>query len=91
MSNLGILYLLELEPAAPCALCHRLDPAVIQVPASVEHHSLDSFVQRSPRCQLAYRASSVRLFTVACPRFERRCSDQGLAQDVVDHLHMDVS
>src|SRR5436305_1619857 len=85
---------LEAEPAFARGIRERLDAAVIEITAAVEHHFLDAALHRAFRQQLADRLGRIDvragLAAVAQRLLQRRCRGQRLALQVVDDLRVDM-
>src|SRR5260370_33740593 len=85
---------LETQPALACRIGQRLDAAVIEIMAAVEHHWLDALGGGAFRTQLADRlgGADIGAGLEARPQvlFERGCGGDRRARLVVDHLGVDV-
>src|SRR5271170_7954318 len=85
---------LETQPAPACRIGQRLDAAVIEIVAAVEHHFLDALGSGALRHQLADRlgGADIGAGLEAAPQvlFERGRGRDRLAALVVDHLGVNV-
>src|SRR5882672_7444546 len=86
--------LLEAEPAFTRGIRKRLDAAVIEIAAAIEHHFLDAVLHGAFRQQLADGLGRVDVGTgvaaLAHRLLQRRSRRQRLALQVVDDLRIDV-
>src|SRR5216684_1567 len=86
--------LLEAEPAFTRGIRERLDAAVIEIAAAIEHHFLDAVLHGAFRQQLADSLGRVDVGTgvaaLAHRLLQRRSRRQRLALQVVDDLRIDV-
>src|SRR5262245_34218873 len=84
----------EAQPALARSIRQRLDPAVVEIAAAVEHHLLDAFRHRPFGQQLADRlgGGDVGAGLEASPHvlLDRGGRGHGLALGIVDHLRVDV-
>src|ERR1700745_3646150 len=87
-----VSFRLEAQSALARGIRQRLDAAVIEIAAAVEHHFLDAILHRALRHKLACGLGGVDIGTglVAHFLFHRRSRRQRLALLVVDHLRIDV-
>src|SRR5579871_34683 len=83
---------LEAQSALARRIRKRLDAAVIEIAAAIEHHFLDAVLHRALGEQLAHRLCRVDVGTglLAHVLFQRRGGRQRLALQIVDHLRIDV-
>src|SRR4051794_1842114 len=85
---------LEAEPALARSIGQRLDAAVIEIAATIEHDFLDALLHRTLRQQLADRLRRIDVGTgvtgVAHFLLERRGGRERLALQIVDDLRIDV-
>src|SRR5450631_1663726 len=85
---------LETQPTLACRVGQRLDAAVIEIVAAVEHHFLDALGGGAFGDQLADRLgrTDIGAGLEAAPQvlFDRRRRGDGRAGLVVDHLGVDV-
>src|ERR1700722_19384343 len=85
---------LETQPALACCIGQRLDAAVIEIVAAVEHHFLDALGGGAFRHQLADRlgGADIGAGLEAAPQvlFERGRGSDRRAVLVVDHMGVDV-
>src|ERR1700759_130762 len=83
---------LEAQPALARRIGQRLDAAVIEIAAAIEHDFLDAVLYRSLRQELADRLGRIDVGTglLAHILFQRRRRSQRLALQVVDDLGVDV-
>src|SRR5262245_32982011 len=84
----------EVEAALARGIGQRLDPAVVEIAAAVEHHVLDPLGRGPLRHQLAHRLGGfdigAGLEAAAHLLFQRGGGCQRLTLHVVDHLRVNV-
>src|SRR5215813_12049789 len=87
-----IMLLLEAQSAFARGVRERLDTAVIEIAAAVEHDFLDTLLHRALREQLAHGLGGVDVGAgpLAHLLFHRRGGGERLALQVVDDLRIDV-
>src|SRR5262249_39972780 len=83
---------LEAQSAVARRIRKRLDAAVIEIAAAIEHHFLDAVLHRALGEQLAYRLGRIDVGAglLAHVLFQRRGRCQRFALQIVDHLRIDV-
>src|SRR5882757_829053 len=90
--GLSVLLKLETQPALARRIGQRLDAAVIEIAAAVEHDFLDTVLHRAFRQQFADGLGGVDIGAglFAHVLFQRRGGRERLALQVVDDLRIDV-